>query len=162
MIRVERAIDVERSASEVFERLTRIEDLPKWEPAIVEAALESPPPISEGSRVRIVVDVANQRTTALGTVTAFERPSRIAVAAHAGSADLAGDVTVTPLSDSSCRVSLATTVRLGGLLRFVEGVARSKIEEGAPEVAASVKRWLESDLPAAGAGARDDGQTGSD
>lgn len=161
MIRVERAIDVERSASEVFERLTRIEDLPKWEPAIVEAALESPPPIGEGSRVRIVVDVANQRTTALGNVTAFERPSRIAIAARAGSAELAGDVTVLPLSDSSCRVSLATTVRLGGLLRFVEGVARSKIEQGAPEVAASVKRWLESDFPAAGAGARDGGQTGS-
>ena len=160
MIRVERAIDVERSASEVFERLTRIEDLPRWEPAIVEAALESPPPIGEGSRVRIVVDVANQRTTALGTVTAFQRPSRIAVAASAGSADLAGDVTVTPLTESSCRVALATTVRLGGLLRFVEGVARSRIEAGAPEVAASVKRWLESEDPTAAA-ARDDGQTGS-
>ncbi|HEX5013474.1 MAG TPA: SRPBCC family protein [Candidatus Limnocylindrales bacterium] len=159
MIRVERAIDVERSASEVFERLTRIEDLPRWEPAIVEAALESPPPIGEGSRVRIVVDVASQRTTALGTVTAFERPSRIAVAARAGGADLAGDVTVTPLTDSSCRVALATTIRLGGLLRFVEGVARSRIEAGAPEMAASVKRWLESDVPAGAA--RDDGQTRS-
>ena len=161
MIRVERAIDVERSASEVFDRLTRIEDLPKWEPAIVEAALESPPPIGAGSRVRIVVDVANQRTTAQGTVTAFERPSRIAIEARAGSADLAGDVTVTPLGDSSCRVALATTVRLGGLLRFVEGMARSKIEEGAPEVAASVKRWLESEEPATAA-VRDDGQTRSD
>ena len=171
MIRVERSIAVERSASEVFDRLTRIEDLPKWEPAIVEAALESPPPLDAGSRVRIVVEIANQRTTAIGTVTAFERPSRIAVAATAGGADLEGDVTVAPTSESSCRVDIATTVRLGGLMRFVEGVARSRIEAGAPEMAASVKRWLETDLPA-GPGVdaapataqatRDGGQTRSD
>ena len=40
MIRVEREIEVERSASEVFDRLIRIEDLPRWQPAISEAIKE--------------------------------------------------------------------------------------------------------------------------
>lgn len=147
MIRVERSIEVERSAAEVFERLTRIEDLPQWEPAIVEAALETPPPVGAGSRVRIVVDVANARTTATGTVTEFERPRRIAIVAHAGGAELEGDVTVTPRGDAASTVALTTSIKLGGLLRFVEGMVRSRIEAGAPELAASVKAWLERDDP---------------
>ena len=74
-----------------------------------------------------------------------------------GGADLQGKVTIIPTGDASCRVALATTVRLGGLLRFVEGVARSRIEAGAPAMAASVKAWLERDPPVDAAA--DDGQT---
>ena len=44
------------------------------------------------------------------------------------------------------------------MLRFVEGVARSRIEAEAPAVAASVKAWLEADEPLAVGGA-DAGET---
>jgi Polyketide cyclase / dehydrase and lipid transport len=158
VIRVERAIDVERSATEVFDRLTRIEDLPHWQPAILEAALESPPPIGTGSRIRLVADVAGQRTVAHGTVTRLERPGRLALDATAGPAEVQADVTITPTGDASCRVGLVSTVQLGGLLRFVEGVARARIEAEAPAVVASIKEWLESDEAERTA---DDGQTRS-
>jgi uncharacterized protein YndB with AHSA1/START domain len=154
VIRVERAIEVERSASEVFDRLVRIEDLPRWQPAVSEATIESPPPLRAGSRIRLVADVAGQRVVASGTVTELERPSRIGLTAKAGSADIEAAVTITPTSAATCRVALVTAVRLGGMLRFVEGVARSRIEAEAPSVAASVKRWLESEDtgPASGDG----------
>jgi len=145
VIRVERAIDVERSAPEVFDRLTRIEDLPRWQPAILEAELESPPPIATGSRIRLVADVAGQRIVAHGTVTELERPGRLAIDATAGPAEVQGEVTITPTGDASCEVALVSTVRLGGLLRFVEGVVRARIEAEAPAVAAAIKEWLESD-----------------
>jgi uncharacterized protein YndB with AHSA1/START domain len=165
VIRVEREIEVERSATEVFDRLTRIEDLPHWQPAIREARLESPPPLGVGSRVRVVVDAAGRLTVATGTVTAFERPSRIGLTASAGPAEIAADVQVVPLGPAACRVGLATTVRLGGFLRFAEGMARSRIEAEAPAAAASVKAWLESDGVGAGgrtaaAVAADDAETG--
>jgi carbon monoxide dehydrogenase subunit G len=146
VIRVEREIDVARSASEVFERLTRIEDLPRWQPAIVEARLTSPGPLGVGSRVRIVVSTApGRREEAEGTVTEFASPERIGIAATAGPADIAARVVITPVGESACRVGLATTIKLGGLLRFVEGMARSKIEAEAPAAAAAFKEWLESD-----------------
>jgi polyketide cyclase/dehydrase/lipid transport protein len=149
VIRVERAIDVERSASEVFDRLVRIEDLPRWQPAISEAAVESPLPLRPGSRIRLVADVAGQRVVAIGTITELARPSRIGLVAKAGSADVQGGVTITPTGDATCRVALVTGIKLGGMLRFVEGVARSRIEAEAPAVAASVKQWLEADEPSA-------------
>jgi hypothetical protein len=31
------------------------------------------------------------------------------------------------------------------MLRFVEGMARARIEAEAPEAAAAIKRWLEAD-----------------
>ena len=145
MIRVEHEIEVDRPAPEVFDRLTRIENLPRWQPAVVEASLESPPPIGVGSRVRIVVVAGGQRTVATGTVTAFERPARIAISAQAGSADLDATVSVTPTGGDACRVALATTIRLGGFLRFVEGMARTRIEAEAPAAGAAVKAWLEAD-----------------
>jgi uncharacterized membrane protein len=147
VIRVEREIEVERSASEVFDRLIRIEDLPRWQPAISEASLETPPPLRAGSRIRLVADVAGQRVVASGTVTALDRPSRIGISAKAGSTDVEGVVTISPLGDDRCRVGIVTAIKLGGMLRFVEGVARSKIEAEAPGVAASVKAWLETAEP---------------
>ena len=145
MITVEREIDVERSADVVFERLTRIEDLPRWQPAIVEARLTSPGQIGVGSTIRIVAVAGGQRVEATGVVTEFDAPRRVALTASAGPADISARVDVTPRSEASCRVAIATTIVLGGMLRFVEGMARSRIETEAPAAAAAVKEWLESD-----------------
>jgi uncharacterized membrane protein len=144
VIEVDREIDVDRPADEVFDRLVRIEDLPHWQPAILEATLTSPGPLGLGSTARIVVSAAGQRTEALGTITAFDRPRLIALQATAGSAEITARVEVKPLSGASCRVSIGTTVKLGGMLRFVEGIARSRIEAEAPAAAAAAKAWLES------------------
>lgn len=145
MIRLDREIDVARPASEVFERLTQIENLPRWQPAIVEAALTSPGPMAVGSTVRIVAVAGGQRTEAIGTVTEFSRPELIALNASAGPADVAARVVISPLTPTSCRLALGTTIKLGGMLRFVEGMARSRIEAEAPAAAAAVKEWLESE-----------------
>jgi carbon monoxide dehydrogenase subunit G len=145
VIRVDREIDVARPAEVVFERLVRIENLPKWQPAVVEAALTSLGPIDVGSTARIVVAAAGQRTEALGTVTEFDRPRRIALEAKAGSAKLAARVDVTPLTATSSRVSIGTAIELGGMLRFVEGMARSRIEAEAPGALAAARAWLEAD-----------------
>jgi carbon monoxide dehydrogenase subunit G len=158
VIRVEREIDVQRSAQQVFDRLVRIEDLPNWQPAIVEARLETPPPARVGSRLRIVADVAGQRTVASGTVRTLERPGRIGFVAKAGSADVEADVSITPTGEASCRVAIATAIRLGGLLRFAEGMARTRIEKEAPAAAAAVKEWLERDDVETAAAAATDGE----
>ena len=50
----------------------------RWQPAIVEAALESPPPLDAGSRIRIVADVAGQRTTSRRHGHGVRAPERIA------------------------------------------------------------------------------------
>lgn len=143
MIQVDHEIEVAQPAELVFERLVRIEDLPRWQPAIVEAVLTSPPPIRAGSTARIVVD-AGQRTEAVATITEFDRPRLIALQATAGPAEVAARVQIAPLTEGSCRISISTTIVLGGMLRFVEGIARSRIEAEAPAAAAAAKEWLES------------------
>ena len=145
MIQVDREIEVNRPAAEVFDRLTRIDDLPRWQPAIVEATLTSPPPIGAGSKIRVVAVVGGQRIEAIGTVTEFVRPELIGLEASAGPADVTARVVVTALTDTSCRVAFSTTIKLGGMLRFVEGMARARIEAEAPAAAAAVKEWLESE-----------------
>lgn len=145
MIRVDRVIDVARPAAEVFERLTRIEDLPRWQRAILEARLTSPGPIAVGSTVRVVAFAGGKRTEAAGTVTEFVRPEVIGLTASAGPADVTAHVVVTPLTDASCLVAVGTTIKLGGMLRFVEKMARSRIEAEAPAAAAAFKEWLESE-----------------
>src|SRR5258705_8988747 len=144
VIKVDREINGARWAEVVFGRLVRIEDLPRWQPPIVEAVLTSPGPIGPGSTARIVVD-AGQRTEALATITEFERPRLIALQATAGPAEVTARVAVAPLTEGSCRVSISTTITLGGMLRFVEGIARSRIEAEAPAAAAAAKEWLESE-----------------
>lgn len=144
MIRVEREIEVDRPADVVFERLIRIEDLPRWQPAITEAALTSPGPIGSGSTIRIVASAAGQTIEALGTVTEFEPSRRVALTATASSADVTAEVTVAPIDDASSRLSIVTEIALGGMLRFVEGMVRARVEAEAPAAAAAAKSWLES------------------
>jgi uncharacterized protein YndB with AHSA1/START domain len=145
VIRVEREIEVERSAEEVFARLTRIEDLPNWQPAIREAAITSPGPLGAGSTIRLVVDAAGRLTEAHGRVVDYGPPERIALEATAGPAELIAAVRVTPIEEGRCLVWLGTDIKLGGLLRFAEGMVRGRIESEAPEAAAQIKAWLESD-----------------
>jgi carbon monoxide dehydrogenase subunit G len=144
VIRVEREIEVDRPADVVFERLVRIEDLPRWQPAITEAGLTSPGPIGAESTIRILAVAAGQTIEALGTVTEFERPRRVALKATASSADVTADVTVEPIDDASSRLSIVTEIALGGMLRFVEGMVRARVEAEAPAAAAAAKSWLES------------------
>ena len=143
MIQVDHEIEVAQPAELVFERLVRIEALPRWQPAIVEAVLTSPGPIGAGSTARIIVD-AGQRTEAVATITEFDRPRLIALQATAGPAEVNARVQIAPLTEGSCRISISTTIVLGGMLRFVEGIARSRIEAEAPAAAAAAKEWLES------------------
>ena len=145
MIRLDRRIDVDRPANEVFERLTRIEELPRWQPAIVEAAVTSPGELTTGSTIRLVVDAGGRRTEALGRVTELERPERLAIEATAGPAALVALLTVEAAGEDRSVVGLQAEIRLGGMLRFVEGMVRGRIEAEAPEASASIKRWLESD-----------------
>jgi uncharacterized protein YndB with AHSA1/START domain len=145
VIRVDREIDVARPAAAVFERLTRIEDLPRWQPAITEATLISPGPIGIDSKIRIVAAAGGQQVDVTGTITEFVRPEVIALTASSGPGDVTARVVVTPLGESSCRVAVGTTIKLGGMLRFVEGMARSRNEAEAPAAAAAVKEWLESE-----------------
>lgn len=145
MIRVAREIDVDRPANEVFDRLTRIEDLPRWQPAISEARLTSGEPIGVGSTVLVVADAAGQRIEANGTITDFAAPERIALDATAGPAAVKARVVVVPTGPSTSRVAVETEIRLSGMLRFVEGMARSRIDAEAPAAAAAIKEWLEGE-----------------
>ena len=150
MIRIEREIIVECPAGEVFDRLVRIEDLPRWQPAIVDAAITSPEPVGVGSTIRLVLNAAGKRTEATGRVTEFEEGERLGLEATAGPATVNARVHITPVTESSSRVAVATEIALGGMLRFVEGIARSRIEGEAPAAALALKEWLESETPSAG------------
>lgn len=145
MIRLAREIEVDRPPDEVFERITRIEDLPRWQPAIVEAEVTSDGPLDVGSTLRLVVDAGGRRTEAIGRVTEFVRPERLAVEATAGPADVAARITVGRAEDGRSLVGLETAIRLGGFLRFAEGMVRGRIEAEAPAAAEAVREWLEGD-----------------
>lgn len=145
MIRVEREISVDRPADAVFARLTDIGELPRWQPAVREAAITSAGPLGVGSTVRLVVDAGGQRTEAVGRVVDYQAGEKIALEARAGPADLLASFRVTPLGPGQSRVWLGTDIKLGGLLRFAEGMVRGRIEAEAPDAAAQLKAWLESD-----------------
>lgn len=143
MIRLTHEVEVDRPPDEVFERITRIEDLPRWQPAIVEAEVTSDGPLAAGSTLRLVVDAGGRRTEALGRVTEFEPPERLAVEARAGPAEVAARITVGDAGEGRSLIGLETAIRLGGFLRFAEGMVRGRIEAEAPATAQAVKEWLE-------------------
>ena len=145
MIQIAREIEVGRPPDEVFERITKIEDLPRWQPAIVEAEVTSDGPLDLGSTLRLVVAAGGRRTEAIDRVTEFQRPERLAVEASAGPADLAARITVGGADGGRSIVGLETAIRLGGFLSFAEGMIRGRIEAEAPAAADAVKEWLEGE-----------------
>src|SRR5512146_1787555 len=84
MGRVSASLELPYPADRVFGVATRVDDLPRWLPEVVEATLLDAP-LAPGSRVRLKLSGAVAGAEVVGTVKQLRAPSSLVIGGSGGS-----------------------------------------------------------------------------
>jgi uncharacterized protein YndB with AHSA1/START domain len=123
--------------ADVFRVATRIADLPRWLPEVVDAALLDPA-LAVGSRVRLRLGPAAGGAEITGTVTGLAEPSSLVISGSGGPLKVKVRVQLAALSDASTRIELELDLGAPPFLGFIVKEAERRI--GA-ELPASMERF---------------------
>ena len=141
MIRFENAITIRQTPEEVFAFLADLENIPRWNYAIVETRKTSPGPVGVGSTYVQVRTVPRHAEEVL-EVTGHDPPHYLAVRGTLGpfAAELAYDIE----SDGRhTRVVNRVGLRSRGMLGFLGRAATGRIREAVAENLRKLKTILE-------------------
>ena len=147
MIEIREVVEVNRSASDVFDQLARIEALPAWLPPIRSARQLDPGPLRVGSRARLTIDGPGRTIAATGEITELEPATTIAFRTLDAPAGVRARCEIVPLAGARTELRLTASIELPGLLRFAEGVARDRIRRELPTALDELRTRLEAAVP---------------
>jgi uncharacterized protein YndB with AHSA1/START domain len=116
---------------DVFRVATRIPDLPRWLPEVVEADLLDPS-LSVGSRVRLRLGPATGGAEITGTVTELAEPVSLAISGSGGPLQVRVQTRLEALADSLTRITLALDLSTPPFLGFIAREAERRIQAELP------------------------------
>jgi uncharacterized protein YndB with AHSA1/START domain len=131
MGRVGASLQLPYSPEAVFRVATRIEDLPRWLPEVVEAQLLDPT-LAVGSRVRLRMGPAAGNVEVIGTVKQLRPPTITAIGGSAGPLSIEVRTRMEPGASSGTRVSLEIEIGSPPLLGFIAREAERRINAELP------------------------------
>lgn len=115
----------------VFRVATRIGDLPRWLPEVVEAELVDPS-LRVGSRVRLKLGPATGSAEITGTVKELEDPSTLVIGGSGGPLRVEVRVQLTALADTATRITLKLDLSAPPFLGFIVKEAERRIDAELP------------------------------
>lgn len=115
----------------VFRVATRIGDLPRWLPEVVEAELVDAS-LRVGSRVRLKLGPATGSAEITGTVKELEVPSTLVIGGSGGPLRVEVRVQLTTLADAATRITLKLDLSAPPFLGFIVKEAERRIDAELP------------------------------
>ncbi|HYO42105.1 MAG TPA: SRPBCC family protein [Candidatus Limnocylindrales bacterium] len=137
MGRVTAAIDLPFPADRIWRVATRVEDMPRWLPEVVEAELLDPG-LREGSRIRIRLGPGTGNAEITGTVAVCDEPERLEIAGSGGPLGVRVRTVLVRAGAGSTRVSLELEITTPPFLGFIAKEAERRIDA---ELPASLERF---------------------
>lgn len=131
MGRVSASLEVSHPPERVFRVATRIEDLPRWLPEVMEASLLEPP-LAAGSRVRLRLSPVAAGIEVLGTVKQVRPPSSLVIGGSGGPLTVEVRTRLDPVGDASTRIAVEIDLSASPLLGFIAREAERRINAELP------------------------------
>lgn len=142
MASLTRELTIERPADEVFDAIADFSTAEQWDPGVASSTAVSRPPVGIGARFDLVLRMGPLTPTFTYETDRWERPRRVRHRTEHPLARGADDVTVTPLSDTSCLVIWSATFSLRGPLRFLDRGLQVGFERVADAAVDGLAAWL--------------------
>jgi uncharacterized protein YndB with AHSA1/START domain len=137
MDRVTAAIDLPYAAERIWRAATRVEDMPRWLPEVVEAELLDSPLVS-GSRIRLRLGPGTGNAEITGTVAALRPPEAFEIAGSGGPLGVRVWTVLTSLGPGMTRITLQFEISTPPFLGFIAREAERRINA---ELPASLERF---------------------
>ncbi len=122
---------------QVYAAATRVEDLPRWLPEVVEASLLDPQ-LAAGSRIRLRLSPAVGGVEVIGTVREVTPPSSMTLTGSGGPLSISVRVRLQPDGPSWTSIGLVIELTTPPLLGFIAREAERRINA---ELPASLERF---------------------
>jgi hypothetical protein len=147
MIHIEHSIQVGRPRNEVFDYLTHIPNLTKWQTNVVDATAISEGPMAIGFQFEQTVKLGPRQIPSICTVTDIKTNERFAFAmASDGPVDCDAHFDLQPVQGGT-RITLDGEARLKGLWRLLHPIAATELKSETKKELETIKRLLESTAP---------------
>ena len=137
MGRVTAAIELPFAADRIWRVATRVQDMPRWLPEVVEAELLDPW-LREGSRIRLRLGPGTGNAEITGTVVACREPDAFEIAGSGGPLGVKVWTVLRAVGPTTTRVSLELEVSTPPFLGFIAKEAERRINA---ELPASLERF---------------------
>jgi uncharacterized protein YndB with AHSA1/START domain len=143
MIHIEHSIQIGRSRSEVFDFLTNVENLPRWQANLVQSVPISDGPARVGFQFEETIHVMMRRIRAVCTVTEIKANERFAFEMRSnGPLDCDAHFELQPVANGT-RLTLIGTARLRGVWRLLQPIVAGELRKETLAELMAMKALLE-------------------
>jgi carbon monoxide dehydrogenase subunit G len=144
MINLDLGILIDRPVQDVFAFVSNLNNMPKWNAAVVSLQQVTPGPIGVGSKFKSVGEMMGRRIEGEVQVTAYEPDSKTGIQMHAGPVQVNLTITFKTVGTGT-KVSLNAQGNPGGLFKLAEPVMAGRVKSLMEENLARLKSVLEKD-----------------
>jgi uncharacterized protein YndB with AHSA1/START domain len=137
MARITASIDLPHRPDRVWRVATRVADMPRWLPEVVEAELLDPV-LASGSRIRLRLGPAAANAEITGTIAELDPPRVLEISGHGGPLGIQVWTKLAPIGADATRVSLELALSTPPFLGFIAKEAERRINA---ELPASLERF---------------------
>jgi len=145
MIHIDSSTQISRPRDEVFDFITNVDNLPKWQSGVVQSKRLSDGAVRVGFQYEEIVKVGPWRLNAVCTVTDVKANERFAfVAKSRGPLDYDGRFDLQPVSGGT-RLTISGVARLKGIWRLMQPVLAGDLQKETRTELATIKLLLEAE-----------------
>ena len=145
MIHIELSTQISQPRDRVFDFLTDIDTLPKWQTGVVQSKRISQGPVRVGFQFEETAKLALWKLHTVCTVTDIKANQRFAFDARSsGPLDYEGSFDLQPVAGGT-RLTLSGTARLKGLWRLLQPVLAGDLRKETRTELATIKLLLEAE-----------------
>jgi hypothetical protein len=131
------AIDLPYAIDDIFRVATRVEDMPRWLPEVVDAELLDPVLVT-GARIRLRLGPGTGNAEITGTVAELRPPTLLEITGSGGPLSIKVWTVLAPQGPGATRVSLELELSTPPFLGFIAKEAERRINA---ELPASLERF---------------------
>ena len=113
-------VDIARPPHEVFSAVTDLDQLPKWQPAVVGVEPLQDGPLRAGSRIKETREVRGKRLEQVVEIAKHDPGREFGLRIVEGPLPVHGDLTFTPTEDGGTRLHMHAFGQAGGAMRLLQ------------------------------------------
>lgn len=144
MGKVTAAIDLPYAIDDIFRVATRVEDMPRWLPEVVDAELLDETLVA-GARIRLRLGPGTGNAEITGTVAELRPPRLIEIAGSGGPLSVKVWTVLEPMGPGATRVSLELELSAPPFLGFIAKEAERRVQAELPAALERFRTLLEDD-----------------
>ena len=114
------AVDIARPPHEVFSVVTDLDQLSKWQPAVVGAEPLQDGPLRTGSRIKETREVRGKRLEQVVEISSLDPGREFGMRIVDGPLPVHGDLTFTPTDDGGTRLHMHAFGQANGAMRLLQ------------------------------------------